>query len=50
VLEQIIGKPIIDEFDQYDDLRAVASREARLEHASHIEAEKTSTDTREMLE
>lgn len=28
VLEQIIGKPIIDEFDQYDDMRAVARRHA----------------------
>jgi CBS domain containing-hemolysin-like protein len=28
VLEQIIGQPIMDEFDQYEDLRAVASRMA----------------------
>lgn len=26
VLEQIIGQPIMDEFDQYEDLRAVAAR------------------------
>ncbi len=32
VLEQIIGEPIIDEFDQYDDLRAVAQRLAQKEH------------------
>ena len=24
ILERIIGKKIVDEFDQYDDLRAVA--------------------------
>jgi CBS domain containing-hemolysin-like protein len=28
VLEQIIGQPIQDEFDQYDDLRAVAAKHA----------------------
>jgi CBS domain containing-hemolysin-like protein len=28
ILEQIIGKPIIDEFDKYDDMRAVAARAA----------------------
>ncbi|MEO8785319.1 MAG: CBS domain-containing protein [Candidatus Saccharimonadales bacterium] len=28
VLEQIIGQPIVDEFDQYEDLRAVAARMA----------------------
>lgn len=32
VLEQIIGQPIVDEFDQYDDLRAVATRLAQKEH------------------
>lgn len=32
VLEQIIGKPIVDEFDQYEDLRAVASRMAATVH------------------
>ncbi|HTE22623.1 MAG TPA: CBS domain-containing protein [Candidatus Limnocylindria bacterium] len=35
VLEQIVGKPIIDEFDQYDDLRAVARRAAQKEHQAH---------------
>ena len=37
VLEQVIGKPIIDEFDQYDDLRAVAASAARRDHATHQE-------------
>ncbi len=32
VLEQIIGQQIVDEFDQYDDLRAVAARAAKNEH------------------
>lgn len=35
VLEQIIGKPIIDEFDEYDNLRAVAARMARKDHEAH---------------
>lgn len=38
ILETILGKPIIDEFDQYDDLRAVAARSARKEHAEHVKA------------
>jgi CBS domain containing-hemolysin-like protein len=29
VLEQIIGKPIVDEFDRYDDMREVAKQQAR---------------------
>jgi len=32
VLEQIIGQPIVDEFDQYEDLRAVATRLAAKIH------------------
>lgn len=35
VLETILGKPIIDEFDEYGDLRAVAARAARKEHKQH---------------
>jgi len=38
VLEQIVGKPIVDEFDTYDDLRAVASKKAAAEHHQHQEA------------
>jgi CBS domain containing-hemolysin-like protein len=29
VIEQILGKPIIDEFDKYDDMRAVADARAK---------------------
>lgn len=39
VLEQIIGQPIADEFDKYDDLRAVANIEAEREKAAHKEIE-----------
>lgn len=41
VLEQIIGQPIVDEFDQYHDLRAVAARAARAEHKNHTEPVKS---------
>lgn len=40
VLEAMIGKLIVDEFDQYDDLRAVAARAARKDHASRKEPAK----------
>jgi CBS domain containing-hemolysin-like protein len=35
ILEQIVGSPILDEFDQYDDLRAVAARQAEKDHKLH---------------
>lgn len=53
VLEQMIGKPIVDEFDRYDDLRAVAQAAARKEHKAHDEpkAEPEATpETKEMVE
>lgn len=37
IVEQILGKPVIDEFDKYDDLRAVAALHARTEHDKHPE-------------
>lgn len=37
ILEQIIGKQIVDEFDQYEDLRAVAAKLAAKEHKVHTE-------------
>ncbi len=37
VVEQILGKPVVDEFDKYDDLRAVAALHARTEHQKHDE-------------
>ena len=36
VLEQIIGHQIVDEFDQYEDLRAVASKMAKEDHKKHL--------------
>lgn len=41
ILEQIVGKPIVDEFDQHDDLRAVAAKQARKEHAKNHPQNKT---------
>lgn len=40
VLEQIVGRLIIDEFDRYDDIRAVAVRAAQKEHETNQEPEK----------
>ncbi|HSX42948.1 MAG TPA: CBS domain-containing protein [Candidatus Saccharimonadales bacterium] len=37
VIEQMIGRPIVDEFDTYDDLRAVAAAAAHHDHKSHDE-------------
>lgn len=39
VIEQIVGQPIVDEFDQYDDLRAVAASRAEKDHKMHKEQE-----------
>lgn len=35
ILEEIIGMQIVDEFDQYEDLRAVAARMAAHDHQQH---------------
>jgi Mg2+/Co2+ transporter CorC len=39
VLEQIIGDQIVDEFDNYESLRAVAAQEAKQEATNHKETE-----------
>lgn len=42
IFEEIIGKQIMDEFDQYEDMRAVAGIHAKKAHDSnHIEQETT---------
>jgi CBS domain containing-hemolysin-like protein len=41
VIEQMVGRVIVDEFDNYDDLRAVAAKAAKKEHTKH---EKTATE------
>jgi len=35
VFEQVLGQNIIDEFDQYDDMRAVAASHAKKDHKKH---------------
>jgi CBS domain containing-hemolysin-like protein len=35
ILEQIVGRPIVDEFDQYEDIRAVATKMASADHVKH---------------
>lgn len=40
VLEQIIGKAIVDEFDNDEDLRGVAAKEAKTEKKKHEEVQR----------
>lgn len=44
VLEEVIGRPIMDEFDRYDDIRAVAQRAAAKDHKTHKEAPPTPSE------
>ena len=37
ILSEMLGEPILDEFDSFEDLRAVAMSKAKLEHQEHIE-------------
>ena len=48
VLEQVLGKQIVDEFDKYEDLRAVAALEAKKDKQSHTHA--PADDTPEQTE
>ncbi len=50
VLEQMIGKLIVDEFDAFDDLRAVAAVAAKKDHAAHHEPEASAETTTESPE
>lgn len=58
VLEQVIGVPIMDEFDKYDDLRAVAAATAQHEHEEHqadksepiAESEEATPEPKEVVE
>lgn len=47
ILEQVIGHKIIDEFDQYEDMRAVAQHQAEKEHAKHKKVAETVAETAE---
>jgi len=38
ILEQVIGKQIVDEFDKYEDMRAVAAAAAKVEHTAKQKA------------
>ncbi|MDZ7744545.1 MAG: CBS domain-containing protein [Candidatus Saccharibacteria bacterium] len=46
VLEKILGKQIVDEFDSHHDMRAVARNLADKEHQAHLKSEKTATKAR----
>jgi CBS domain containing-hemolysin-like protein len=47
IIEQIIGSPVYDEFDNYTDLRAVAAAKAKAEHLEH---KKDSSELTEVVE
>ncbi len=44
IVEQILGKQIIDEFDQYDDLRAVAHMQAEKDRENRTEVVESSEE------
>lgn len=46
ILEQVIGHKIIDEFDHYDDMRAVALHQAEKEHKTRKKAAETVAETK----
>jgi CBS domain containing-hemolysin-like protein len=50
VVEQMIGRPIVDEFDKYDDLRAVAAAAAKKDHKAHQEPKPEPAPTPEAKE
>jgi CBS domain containing-hemolysin-like protein len=50
VLEQIVGRPIVDEFDQYEDLRAVAAKMAKKDHALHTDHAKPTQEQGKVVE
>jgi CBS domain containing-hemolysin-like protein len=39
VVAQVIGRPLIDEFDKHNDRRAVAALKAKTEHQEHLDEE-----------
>ena len=47
VVEQVLGKQIIDEFDQYDDLRAVAHMEAEKDRQNRTEVVQSDQEEKE---
>ncbi|HMS23198.1 MAG TPA: CBS domain-containing protein [Candidatus Saccharibacteria bacterium] len=51
IIEQILGKQIVDEFDAYDDLRAVATKDAEKDEDKHKNAvEDTKSDKKDSLD
>ena len=50
ILEEIIGRQIVDEFDQYEDSRAVAATMAAREHKEHTVEESPHENIQEVTE
>lgn len=45
VLEQILGKQIVDEFDKFEDMRAVAKLQAKKDSVKHVHAPEHEEDS-----
>lgn len=45
IIEQILGRKIVDEFDHYGDLREVAAKQAEEDHKHHSHSPLDQTDT-----
>lgn len=50
IMESILGKQIVDEFDEYEDLRAVAAKMAQKEHKERIATEPTHENIQSVTE
>lgn len=50
ILEQVLGRQIIDEFDAYDDLRAVAKMQAAKDRKNHESAVNDTKDKHDLKE
>lgn len=50
IIEAMIGTQIVDEFDQYEDLRAVAAKKAAIEHEAHMKNDGPGEDLTEVVQ
>lgn len=50
IMEAIVGRQIVDEFDQYEDLRAVAAKMAKHDHEEHVITEPIHENIQEVTE
>ncbi|PID32473.1 hypothetical protein CR970_00455 [Candidatus Saccharibacteria bacterium] len=46
LMEQIVDGPLVDEFDRYDDMRAVAAKMAAKDHEKHTKLQEKAAKTK----